>query len=195
MNNDALLGLLKSATKSSALARQSVSNLSLPVDYEATTKDGQKSYYLNQDIYHALESISNSLANSYFQVARDFGDENRTSWAGTAHEIRELLRKVLEHLAPTNLVKAKSWYKEETNASGPNQRQRVRYILSLKESDSNQQKVAQNIDIIDDKIGELVRDVYGRASDAAHRSKTKTEAYRILRYFEAFAYDLLDLNP
>ena len=193
MSNDALLGFLKKATENSILARQSVSNLSLPVDYKTTLKDKQKSYYLDQDIYNALESISNSLANSYSQIARDFGDENRTSWTGTAHEIRELLRKVLEQLAPTNLIKAELWYIKEPNASGPTQKQRVRYILSLKESDSNQQKVAQDINIIDDKIGELVRDVYGRASDAAHRSKNKAEAFKILRYFEAFAYDLLDL--
>jgi hypothetical protein len=36
--------------------------------------------------------------------------------------------------------------------------------------------------------------VYGRASDAAHRSKSKAEAFKILRYFHAFAYDLLDIN-
>jgi hypothetical protein len=191
MNNYVLLKLLKSATKSSALARQSVSNLTLPPDYKTVPNAGRKSYYLNQEILNALRSISDSLANSYFQITRDFDDENRISWAGTAHEIRELLRKILEYLAPTKAVITQPWYQKLPSVSGPTQKQRVRYILSLKNGDSKQQKVVQDIDIINDKIGELVRDVYGRASDAAHRSKSKTEAFKILRYFEAFAYDLL----
>ena len=43
-------------------------------------------------------------------------------------------------------------------------------------------------------IGDLVRATYTRASDAAHRTKDRREVRRIVRYFEAFAHDLLDLD-
>jgi hypothetical protein len=179
-------------------ARQSVANLTLDGD-EAQESDKRagaaaKSLYIDRRLLDALQEIAEPLANSYLQIVADFEDDGRISWAGTAHEIRELLRKLLEQLAPVDKVEAEPWFKQEANTSGPTQRQRVKYILASQNGDSKQQKVAQDIELIEDKIGMLVRDVYGRASDAAHRSKSKAEAFKILRYFHAFAYDLLDIN-
>ena len=42
-------------------------------------------------------------------------------------------------------------------------------------------------------VDELVRDTYTRASAAAHGFESRQEVVRILRYFEAFAQDILDL--
>lgn len=142
----------------------------------------------------ALFKISDAMGNSYLQITADFQDESRLTWDGTAHAIRELLRKLLEHLAPNDQVLTQVWYKQETGTAGPTQKQRVRYILEQHKSDSKRKQVVANIDMIDTMIGSLIRDVYGRASDAAHRSKDKTEAYRVLRYFDAFAHDLLNLR-
>ncbi|MDB5185854.1 MAG: hypothetical protein JWL85_377 [Candidatus Saccharibacteria bacterium] len=190
-----LAHLLREAADRAAKARQSAANLSLMGEMSKVpaAKVG-RSFYLNTKIHEALMLMPEHISNSYIQIVSDFEDETRVSWAGTAHEIRELLRHILEHLAPDNKVTQAAWYVQQKDTSGPTQKQKVRYILSQTKGDSKQQKVAQDIDIIDAKVGDLVRDVYGRASDAAHRSKNKTEAFKILRYFEAFAYDLLDLS-
>jgi hypothetical protein len=195
MDQDSLQSALRAALDRSARTREVLRDLLPEQDpLVATSKLASNSYYLNQDILESLQAISNPLANSYLQIIAEFEDESRITWDGTAHQIRELLRKLLDLLAPTNLVEQQVGYKQEMGLSGPTQKQRVKYILAVKGGGSKQQAVVQNIALIEDKIGNLVRDTYQRASDAAHRSKDKTEAFRILRYFEAFAYDLLNIG-
>lgn len=143
-------------------------------------------------IYLALNEKSESLANSYAQVKIDIESDNRLSWAGTAHEIREILATLLRILAPDEIVKIQNWYKPESNTSSPTQKQRVLYILKSRDSGSNEKEVIGQISGIEDMIGNLVRSTYSRASDAAHRFKERQEVMKILRYFDAFAYDLLN---
>jgi hypothetical protein len=193
--NDYTRLLFERSLKQSKLARQSAANLGLGKDVQSNTAaDYQKNLYSDEAIVDALFKISDAMGNSYLQITADFQDESRLTWDGTAHAIRELLRKLLEHLAPNDQVLTQVWYKQETGTAGPTQKQRVRYILEQHKSDSKRKQVVANIDMIDTMIGSLIRDVYGRASDAAHRSKDKTEAYRVLRYFDAFAHDLLNLR-
>src|SRR5947209_7922160 len=52
------------------------------------------------EIHDALRQISDTLANSYIQILRDIEDRTRTSWAGTAHEIREIVANMLRLMAP-----------------------------------------------------------------------------------------------
>jgi hypothetical protein len=196
MDTAAILAVARDAAERARATQRAITNLVLTRDTDPvkSVEITTKSFYLDQKILDALTQISEPLSNSYIQIAADFEDETRISWAGTAHEIRELLRKILEVLAPAEKVQAEKWFKLEKGTSGPTQKQRVKYILGVRDGDSKQQKVAQDIELVEDKIGMLVRDVYGRASDAAHRSKNKSEAFKILRYFEAFAYDLLDVD-
>lgn len=194
MDQRSLLLNIRGALDRAASAREALRDFTPEYDpLAATAKLTSGSYYMNQDILEALREISVPLANSYLQIIAEFEDDSRITWDGTAHQIRELLRKLLDLLAPTDLVEKQNWYKEGDGLSGPTQKQRVKYILSIKNAGSKEQAVVQNIVLIEDKIGNLVRDTYQRASDAAHRSKDKTEAFRILRYFEAFAYDLLNI--
>lgn len=196
MNNATVLAVAREAAARARATQQAVASLTLSGDNQASPLAAKAvaSLYHDPKISAALKKIAEPLANSYLQIIADFEDETRLSWAGTAHEIRELLRKILEQLAPAQDVEVQAWYKQESGISGPTQKQRVKHILTNQGGDSKQQKVAQDIELIEDKIGILVRDVYGRASDAAHRSKSKAEAFKILRYFEAFAYDLLDIS-
>jgi len=145
-------------------------------------------------IYGSLLSISPQLANSYAQVKEDLGSNDRVSWAGTAHEIREILGTTLRLLAPDKLVKEQSWFKLESNVSGPTQKQRVRYVLQQRDAGSKEHEVLEQVAKLEDMIGSLVRAIYSRASDAAHRFKEKQEVLRIFRYFEVFAIDLLNIE-
>ncbi len=148
----------------------------------------------DREIYEALSTISLPLGQSYAQVKRDLYDNSRTSWAGTAHEVREILATLLRLTAPDAAVRACSWYRQEPNTSGPTQKQRVRYILSQHGAGSKEREVVEEVTTLEGMIGDVVRAMYSRASDAAHRFKDKREITRITRYFEAFARDLLNLD-
>jgi hypothetical protein len=145
-------------------------------------------------IYGALLSLSPNLANSYAQIKDDLQDETRISWAGTAHEIREVLATMLRILAPDDQVTSSDWYVQDRNTLGPTQSQRVRFILQEHNSGSQQRNVIEHVVTLDRMIETLVRATYSRASDAAHRFKEREEVSRIFRYFEVFALDLLDIN-
>ncbi len=146
------------------------------------------------DISYALEKINPILANSYAQVKHDIQDTKRISWAGDAHEIREILATLLRTLAPDQEVEAQHWFKSESKDGKPTQKQRVHYILQSRGVSSTKREVVEKIDIIDEMISSLVRSTYSRASDAAHTYETRKEVVRLLGYFEAFAHDLLDLS-
>ncbi len=154
-------------------------------------RDDSASWY---KIYQALLKLSEPLANSYAQVKTDIKDTSRLSWSGTAHEIREVLSTMLRALAPDEQVLAQPWYQQDSHTSGPTQKQRVRYILQLRGAGSKEAEVAEQIIHLDEMIGDLARGMYSRASDAAHRYKPREEVQHILRYFDTFAQDLLDLG-
>ena len=143
-------------------------------------------------IYDSLNKISPALARGYAQAKADLQDDERSSWAGTAHEIREVLATLLRTLAPDNEVTKQSWYQKEENT--PTQKQRTRYILQQHNAGSKELEVAGQVSHLEEMIGDLVRATYSRASDAAHRAKEKREVARIVNYFDAFAYDLLNLD-
>jgi len=159
-------------------------------------KSTSPKYNPNQQykINEALRKLSVELSNSYIQIYNDLKDNNRISWAGTAHEIREILTNLLRLLAPDDELIKEPWYKQMENSSGPTQKQRVKYILTKRGAGSKERGVVDKVTALDKMIEELVRSTYERASDAAHRYKSKSEVSRILRYFETFAVDLLDID-
>ena len=146
------------------------------------------------DIYIALLELSEPLAISYAQVKTDLRSSERCSWAGTAHEIREVIVNILRLLAPDERVKGEAWYKQEPKTSGPTQKQRVHFILQQRHAGSKEREVAEHASKLEEMIEEVVRSSYSRASDAAHRFKSKKEVVRIVEYFDVFARDLLDLG-
>lgn len=148
----------------------------------------------SSSVESALERVDPALAASYRQVRADLADVSRTSWAGTAHELREILGTLLRKLAPDEAVVNQTWFNQEPNTTGPTQKQRVRYILQQRNAGSKEREVAQHVAALETMVGEVVRAMYSRASDAAHRFKGRTEATRLLNYFDAFAHDLLDIG-
>src|SRR5262249_29121066 len=73
----------------------------------------------HQRILDMLKKICPSAALSYEQALRDLSDTARKSWRGTAVELREALREVLDVLAPDEDVKGQSGFKLEPDADGP----------------------------------------------------------------------------
>lgn len=188
MISDEIINVLQRLVKQVGRARLEVANQNVEGAFSKQERIAKNSLYMDKGIFDALSKLSTPLANTYLQIIAEFEDESRLSWIGTAHAIRELLRNLLELLAPDSRVVAQIGYKPEKDTSGPTQRQKVSFILMSKGADASIGKVTKNIEI----ISELVRDTYGRASDAAHRIKEKGEVFQLLRYFTAFAHDLLD---
>jgi hypothetical protein len=144
------------------------------------------------DVENALRTLSEPLALSYAQARADLESE-RITWVSVAHEIREVLRQMLDLLAPDERVQKQSWYKQQPDTKGPTQKQRALYILRKRNATSSEEDMIKKIDLVEELISTLVRDTYTRASVAAHGQKDRKEAQRLLKYFDAFAHDLLDL--
>ncbi len=197
MPND-YLEYLRDAQKRLISSQNALDSLSekLKFDLRAGTKppSNETTEFQKNDIYDGLEKISPILANSYAQVKIDMLDTERISWAGTAHEIRQIVVTLLNVLAPDDRVKAEPNFKLEQNATGPTHKQKVVFILKQRGAGSKVQEVVEKVGKFDDLIGDIVRGFYSRASDAAHRSKDKKETNRLLQYFEVFVRDLLDLE-
>ncbi|HVU12594.1 MAG TPA: hypothetical protein VHD90_15025 [Phototrophicaceae bacterium] len=166
---------------------------------ETLTVTVKKKKVTPDDVYRALSQVGEPLAKSYLQVKNDVESSDRTSWAGTAHEIREILATLLRTLAPDDEVTSSGWYKEEKDPPEEKkkritQKQRVIYILKQHEVGSAEEKVVKDIGTLDEMIGSLIRDTYTRASAAAHTFGGQKEAKKLLKYFEAFAYNLMNLD-
>ena len=76
-------------------------------------------------INEALEKALPELSRSYIQIYKDLQDPNRISWAGTAHEIREILTNLLRLLAPDENISKAPWYRKLNNTTGPTHKQRL----------------------------------------------------------------------
>lgn len=193
MQDNPLQGLHEAQLRA-ATVRRTVQQFMDKATSSRQRKNKHDSSLIRRDIHAALSQLSEVLANGYAQVKIDLQDEGRLSWAGTAHEIREVLATMLQLMSPDAQVTARPWYKQETNSSRPTQKQRVRYILEQQSAGSKEREVVEQVTYLEDRIGNLVRATYSRASDAAHRSKNRREVIRIVNYFEAFADDLLNLG-
>jgi hypothetical protein len=146
------------------------------------------------EVYDALLFVSESLARGYAQVKIDLASSDRLSWTGDAHEVREIIATLLRTLAPDEVVKSQSWFKPESNDGRPTQKQRARFVMQQRKADSTEREVAEQVDLLEDAIGNLIRSTYSRASNAAHTFKGRSEVAKLVRYFEAFAHDLLDVS-
>jgi hypothetical protein len=74
----------------------------------------------DQKILQTLTNLVPSAALSYEQALLDLADPKRLSFRGPAHELRECLREVLDHLAPDAEVMKAPGFK--LGRIGPNQR-------------------------------------------------------------------------
>lgn len=145
-------------------------------------------------ISEALAKVTSACADSYVQACADVNDLARVSWKGTVHEIRDTMSTILRTLAPDSAVVSQEWFKPETQDGKPSQKQRARFILQQHPRNRETIDVVGQIDIIDDRIARMIRSTYTRASTAAHVGAERREAIAILKYFEAFAHDLLILE-
>src|SRR5665213_1435021 len=95
---------------------------------------------------------------SYEQALRDIGQGVRVSWRGTASELREVLREVIDHLAPDDKVLASPGFQLEQGQLAPTQKQKVRFVLRARRSSSTAVSVAQaSLETVESAVAALAR--------------------------------------
>lgn len=159
---------------------------------------GSSRLVLSQTERGILETLGRMLpatSASYEQALRDIGQGERVSWRGTASELREVLREVIDHLAPDEKVAATAGFQLEQGQKSPTQKQKVRFILRARRSSSAAVTVAENtLATVEDSVAVLARSTYQRGSASAHVPSSSSEIRSLKRYVDALLAELLEVS-
>lgn len=144
-------------------------------------------------ILKTLGQIVPLTAVSYQQVLQDLADTQRVSYRGTAAELREILRELLDHLAPDEEVL--KTVKLEKDQRGPTMKQKAIFILKARGVGETARKTPVDaVATVEDSIGSLARSVYTRGSVSTHVVTSRNEVLTIKAYAEAVLADLLQIH-
>jgi hypothetical protein len=144
-------------------------------------------------ILATLDRIVPSTALSYQQVLEDMAEPRRVSYRGTAAELREVLRELLDHLAPDEEVL--KTVRLEKDQRGPTMKQKAIFILKARGVGETARKTPVDaVGAVEDSIGSLARSVYTRGSVSTHVVTTRNEVLTIKAYADAVLADLLQIH-
>ncbi len=147
-----------------------------------------------QRVIDTLEKAVPSAALSYKQAVADM-NQDRFSYRGTAAELREVLREVLDYLAPDQEVKRISGYKQEPGTSGPTMRQKVHFVLKNRgTSNTTMETPEAAASVVDEAVSKVVRATYNRGSMTTHASGAKSEIQQIKMYLDTVLFELLEIH-
>jgi hypothetical protein len=158
---------------------------------------GARRLVLSQTERAILDTLGKMLpvaAASYEQALLDIAQGKRVSWRGSASELREVLREVIDYLAPDDKVLASPGFQPEPERKLPTQRQKVRYILRARKSNSASVGVAEDsLDTVDESVAVLARSAYQRGSASTHATAGASEIRNLKRYVDALLAELLEI--
>jgi hypothetical protein len=148
----------------------------------------------DQKILKTLADLLPSAAQSYQQAILDLADSKRLSFRGPAHELRESLREVLDHLAPDAEVIKAPGFKLEKDRPKPTMKQKVRFIFRARERSATESAAPEDAaNTIDGLVAEITRSTYDRGSLSAHTERGKKSVEQLKRYVDVIFHDLLEL--
>jgi len=146
-------------------------------------------------ILQTLDKILPLTALSYRQAIQDLADPKRSSYRGVAAEIREVLREVLDHLAPDADVIAVEGFKLEQGLTKPTMRQKTVHILKARGlNDTERRPATDAIAIVEGAVGSLARAAYNVGSLATHVSAERAEVLTFKEYSDAVVAQLLEIH-
>jgi Predicted pPIWI-associating nuclease len=143
-----------------------------------------------QRVIHTLNAMLPLAATSFAQVLNDLADTSRISFRGPVAELREILREVIDHLAPDSTVISAFGFQCEKDRNSPTIRQKVRFIMKSRRKGSHAVATAEDAWA---SLDGLARSLYNRGSAATHSAKGRDEVLRIQSYTEALLIDLLEI--
>jgi hypothetical protein len=145
-------------------------------------------------IIETLAGLVVSAAASYQQAIADLSDDRRISFKGPAHELREVLREVLDHSAPDAEVVASEGFKFEDGRTKPTMKQKVRFILAARGRSEKESEAAEDTTAaVEAMVADLTRTVYNTSSAAAHVAKERRSVVQLKRYVDVVLLDILEL--
>jgi hypothetical protein len=146
-------------------------------------------------IIEVLARILPAAAASYEQSVLDLGGPARRSYRGAAHELREVLREVLNHFAPDADVMAESGFKLEKDALRPTQRQKALFILRKRRL-SKEELTAPGLaaSMVDELGAQITRSAYTRGAKDAHTTSSGPEVRQLKMYVDAVLGELLEIH-
>jgi hypothetical protein len=148
----------------------------------------------DQKILRTLAGLVPSAAQSYQQALLDLAESNRQSFRGTAHELRECLREVLDHFAPDAEVEKSPHFKLEKGRTKPTMKQKVRFIFRARERSPTESSAPEDAaNTVDALIADMTRSTYDRGSLSAHQERGKKGVEQLKRYVDVIFHDLLEL--
>lgn len=146
-------------------------------------------------IIAALSNLVPTAALSFEQALSDMANEDRKSYRGTAAELREALREVIDHFAPDADVEKAPWYKPEKERSKPTTRQKMRFILKAREETSKAITTAdETLERMELGSEKLARAIQDRSSVATHVASSRKETMTVYRYAETLLAELLQVE-
>lgn len=142
-----------------------------------------------------LEKLLPLTALSYRQAIQDLADQKRYSYRGVAAEFREVLREVLDHLAPDEDVINSPGFKLEKDQTKPTMKQKTVHILKARGLNDTQRRPATDaMAIVEGAIGSLARAAYNVGSLATHISSERAEVLEFKGYADAVVAQLLEIH-
>jgi len=150
---------------------------------------------IETSILETLRKLLPSAALSYEQAVRDLSSKDRLSFRGTANELREALRELLDHLAPDAKVSAMPGFKLENDARKPTQKQKVKFILSARGLAKNAINApADSVLLVENMTAALARSSYERSNISAHVSSAQQEVRQMKMYVDSVLAELLEIH-
>lgn len=147
----------------------------------------------DKKIIEVLSKIIPSIAISYQQILEDIAHP-RLSYKGTAAELREVLREVLDYLAPDSEVVLSSGFKLEKDRTTPTMKQKVRFILKNRHKSKSAIEAPENAtEIVEESIAKLARATYNRGSLSTHSATERTEVINLKRYLDSILCEILEI--
>jgi Predicted pPIWI-associating nuclease len=156
-----------------------------------------KTFLTDQEaiILKTLQDTVPSAGLSYRQVCIDLAADDRVSFRGTANELREALRELLNHLAKDEDVQKQTGFKLESGQTKPTMRQKVRFILRARGVSATAAEVPGNaVSLAEEIIGKLTRSAYNRSSLSTHVSTDRGEVRQMKMYVDGVLAELLEIH-
>ena len=172
------------------------------LEIQLTTMEGQNQSNANQTlsqlenlILNTLKKLKTSAYLSYKQALLDLSDKTRVSYKGTANEMRETVREVLDYLAPDKEIIKQKNFKLEKGRDKPTQKQKVHFILTQRNKSKQYIRAPEKaVQIIDNLKGDFTRAVYSQSAMLVHKSPSKHEIQTLKRYLDNVLAELLELT-
>jgi hypothetical protein len=150
---------------------------------------------LESAIIRTLRAMIPSASLSYQQALEDLRDPRKVSFRGTAGELREALREVLDYLAPDSDVSSSPGFRLEPNMAKPTMKQKVRFILRARRVPSGSMEAPMDaVELVEARTASFARSTYTLGSVSAHVSSTREAVAGMKPYIDSLLAELLQLH-